>query len=347
MKSKTSNIGIVGLGGHGRTLQRWIKNTDGLNVASVFDLSDDEKKRSAEMFDCYSADSYQDLIDRGGIEAVVIATPNHLHPQQVTEAIDAGLHVLVEKPISNMVADGLAMTLHAEKHGRLLMIGHNMRFNRASRKAKELLDSGDVGDVVSVEIHFSANNTPYYAPDAWRLQPEYCPLLPVTQLGVHGIDLVHYFIGRISDVYATARSLTVKPPVVDSVSAVMTTDNGVGVTLTSNYCSPVLFEVRIATTKRNIIYLPHRVQVTPEKGMQGDASEWTTYDYSDNLEDGYQAEMELFAHALSTGSMDVEASARGGLQALAVDEALRDSIARKEKVTVADYSRSEVVANGR
>lgn len=340
MSKKTSNIGIVGLGGHGRTLQDCIRTTETLNVVSVFDVSEEEKQRSAQMFGAYAATSYEDVLEHGGIDAIVIATPNHLHPEQVAAALDAGLHILVEKPISNHVADGLKMVEHAERESKLLMVGHHMRFGRASRKAKELIDSGEMGEVVSIDVHFSANNTPYYAPDAWRLQPEYCPLLPVTQLGIHGVDMIHYFTGRITDVFATARSVTVNPPVVDTVSALMNTESGIGVTLTSNYCSPVLFEVRIATTKRNIIFLPHRVDVTPEKGMQGEEGEWTRFDYSDNFFDGYQEEMRLFGEALAAGSLEVEASSRGGLQALAVDEALRNSIASGARVSVPDYSRS-------
>ncbi len=331
------NIGIVGLGGHGRTLQNWISKTDGLNVVSVFDISADERNRSARMFECGAASSFEELLFNDQIQAVVIATPNHLHLEQTNQCLNRRLDVLVEKPIANTVEDAKQMVELAESTDRLLMIGHNMRFNRASRKTKELIESGDFGEVVSVEIHFSANNTPYYAPDSWRLQPEYCPLLPVTQLGIHGIDLVHYFIGRVTSVVASARSVTVAHPIYDSVSALMNTDAGIAVTMASNYCSPVLFECRFAMTDRNIVYTPHSVDITPKKGMQGSDSEWTHFDYHDNTEDGYWEEMKLFQRALASGTRQVEASARGGLQALAVHEALIASIETGQSIDVPNY----------
>ncbi|NND70055.1 MAG: Gfo/Idh/MocA family oxidoreductase [Rhodothermales bacterium] len=335
--SSDFKLGVVGLGGHGQTIQNAIDKADGLSIGSVFDLSAEERRRSVDRFGCYEASSFEDLLDHGMIDAIAIATPNHLHLSQVTAALDHGLHVFVEKPIANQVDDGIKMIDAAESRGKVLMVGHHMRFNRASRKAKELLDGGTLGEIVSIELHYSANNTPHYSKYSWRLQPEYCPLLPVTQLAIHGIDVIHYLFSQIETVTATARSVTVDAPVYDSVSALMQTRSGIAVTLTSNYCSPVLFEIRIATTTRNLIYRPHLVELTPKLGMEGDADEWTRFDYSDNTFDGYEAEIEVFRDALAASNVDVEANGRDGLQALAVDAALRRSIASGSRVQVADF----------
>ncbi len=330
------DIGIVGLGGHGRTIQTAIELCDKLNVVSVCDTSEEERSLSAKRFDCFSTSSMTELIQRGGLDAIAINTPNHLHLDQVSEALNAGLHVFVEKPIANTMADGLAMVELAEEKNLHMMVAHHMRFNRSSRKVKELLDSGECGEIVSMDMHYSANNTPHIPPDAWRLQPEYCPLLPVTQLGIHGIDLVHYFMSRISHVYATARSVTVKPPIKDSVTAMMYTEDGPYVMMTSNYCTPVLFECRLAMTKRNIIYTPHSVTLSSAQGFQGKESEWTVFDYNDNQADGYHREACVFAEALLSGS-EVETDGRVGLQALAVDECMRNSIEAKGLVAVPDF----------
>lgn len=329
-------IGIVGLGGHGRTIQTAIEACPDLQVVSVCDTSEEERRLSADRFNCAQMATMDELIAHGGIDAIAINTPNHLHVDQVSDALNAGLHVFVEKPIANTMADGLEMVELAESKGLQLMVGHHMRFNRASRKVKELLESGECGKIVTMEMHFSANNTPHYPPDAWRLQPEYCPLLPVTQLGIHGIDLVHYFMSRISDVYAVARSLTVNPPVKDTVTAVMHTEGGPVVTLTSNYCSPVLFECRFAMTSRNIVYTPHSVSISPKQGMQGPDEEWTHFDYNDNRMDGYLIEMQDFADAL-LGRKGLEVDGRAGLQSLAVDECMRNSIESERMTAVPDF----------
>ena len=334
--SEKLRLGIVGLGGHGRTIQASIANCESIEVVSVCDTSASERQRSENAFGCFGTDSFDALLERGGLDAIAINTPNHLHLEQVSKALEAGLHVLVEKPIANSMADGLAMVELAEKKGRLLMVGHHMRYNRASRKVKELIDSGECGSIVTMEMHFSANNTPNIPADAWRLQPEYCPLLPVTQLGIHGVDLVHYFMSRVSDVFAAARSVTVKSPIVDSVTAVMSTEDGPLVTLTCNYCTPVLFECRFAMTRKNIVFTPHSVAVSPVNGMEGDDSEWESFDFRDDRRDGYDSEVCHFADAVLNGAK-LETDGRVGLQALAVDECMRNSIAKEARVSVPDF----------
>jgi predicted dehydrogenase len=81
---------------------------------AVYDPKEEETSLSAERFGCEVARSYDDLIERDDVEAVVLVTPNHLHLEQTLEALDRGLHVFVEKPIANTVADGLRMVEAAE-----------------------------------------------------------------------------------------------------------------------------------------------------------------------------------------------------------------------------------------
>ncbi len=81
------------------------------------------------------------------IDAVVIATPARTHAPLVTEALHAGKHVLVEKPLALSTEDAVRLTRHAEQAGRVLMVGHTFEYNPAVLKMRELIASGSLGDL--------------------------------------------------------------------------------------------------------------------------------------------------------------------------------------------------------
>lgn len=306
-------------------LQHAVDTADNVRMAAVYDVDEDEMREAADRFDCATASSYEALLERDDLEAVVLVTPNHLHHSQTVAAFDAGLDVLVEKPIANTVADGQAMVDAADRAGRLLMVGHNMRRNRASRKTRRLLDEGRLGDVVSVEAHFSTDSAGRLADDAWRLRPDQCPLLPVMQLGIHAIDLIHYFFGPIEEVHALTRSVTTPPEVVDSVVAAFRTAGGIQGTLISNYCTQVTFAYRIAGTEATVESNAHRLRFrTVEATDMHGGGPADVDDYSAYWRESYVRQMEAFGRSVREGASP-ETGAGVGLQALAVVEALQRS----------------------
>ena len=314
-------IGIVGLGGHGRTIRRAIAEAGAFSVAAVYDVNEAEAAAAADEFGCDRASSYDELLRRD-LEAVVLVTPNHLHRDQAEAAFAAGLHVFLEKPIANTVADGRAIVEAADKKDRVLMVGHNMRYGEASRTARRILDEGGIGRVVSVEIHFSSETGLSLAPGAWRLRPDQCPLLPVMQLGIHAFDLVHYLLEPVAEVAGYARSVVVNPPAVDNVVASFRTAGGVTGTMVSNYCTPVRFEYRIAGTEGTL-------EGTPLSLHHGDEM----HDFRADDRASYRHQMKAFAQAVRTRSRP-ETDGRAGLQALSVVEALNEAVEKKRYVAV-------------
>ena len=277
-------LGLVGLGGHGGTIQRAAAAAEGMNVVAVYDPLEAAVQEAVERFDCEAAPSYEALLARGDLDAVALVTPNSLHRPQAEAAFEAGLDVFVEKPLANTVADGLAMIEAAQDAGRILMVGHNMRFGRSTQMARRTLAAGRLGEIVSVEIHFSSDNTKRLARDAWRLRPDHCPLLPVMQLGIHAIDLVHDLVGAVEAVYALTRSVTTEPGVVDSVSATLRLASGPTGTLVSNYCTPSFFQLRLAGTEGLLRCTPHQFWFQPasdadgEGGGPSEAHDFRAYD---------------------------------------------------------------------
>lgn len=318
-------LGLVGVGGHGRAMQDAIEETDLVDLRAVYDVDEAAMEEAVGQFGCDAAPSHEALIGRDDVEAVVLATPNALHRPQAEAAFEAGLHVFVEKPIANTVADGHAMVEAAEAADRLLMVGHDMRRSRAPRKTRRLLEDGRLGEVVSMEIHFSMDTARRLSPDSWRLQPDQCPLLPITQLGIHGIDLVQYFFRPITEVFAFTRSVTTPPDVVDSVAATFRTRDDIQGTLISNYCSQPTFEYRITGTEATLRSNAHKLwfrrgeDTDVHGGGLAEMENFSAYSH-----ESYTRQMEAFGRAVRQGTHP-ETDGWVGLQALAVVEALQHS----------------------
>ena len=312
-----TRVALVGLGGHGRTIQDACSEASNIVVAGVYDPDLQEAELASSRFDCPIAPSYDALIRSESIDAVILVTPNHLHRAQVESALELGLNVFVEKPIANTISDGLPMIESAEAKGLVLMVGHNMRFSNAARKAKTYIEEGRLGHIVTTEIHFSSDSGRFLSDEAWRNQPELCPLLPVMQLAVHAFDLIHHLAGRIEEVTTIARSYMSRPGVVDSVSACYQLEDGSLGTMISNYCTPVLFEYRITGTEGIM-----RCTFSSFEYRSRDGQIVEREDYTEQTFDSYVRQMEAFGNAVEAASVP-EVDGWAGLQALAVVEAMQ------------------------
>ena len=109
-------------------------------------------ERAQEMAAQYGGkvyNSFYELVDDPNVDAVSICVENRSHAEICTAALYAGKHVLVEKPMAVTLAECESMVAAAERNGKHLMIGHNMRFDPVHRRAKQLLDRGVIGDVIT------------------------------------------------------------------------------------------------------------------------------------------------------------------------------------------------------
>lgn len=334
-------LALVGVGGHGRTQQDAIADTDAVELRSVFDVNKTALNKAARRFGVDPASSYEDLLRREDLEAAVIATPNAHHRSQAEAALNAGLHVLLEKPIAASVSDGRAVVEAAEEADSLLMIGHDMRRSRSARRTKRVLEEGTLGKIVSMEIHFSTDTAMHLNEDSWRLQSEGSLPLPMTQLGIHGVDLVQYFFEPMSSIHAKTRSVTTPPEVVDSVAATFQTRSGIHGTLISNYCSEVTFEYRISGTNATLKSSGHTLRLQRKQDAGEHEESLELEDYSAYSHESYVRQMEAFAEATQNHT-EVETDGWVGLQALAAVEALHHSAETETSQPVPDVRSTPV-----
>ncbi|UCF69635.1 MAG: Gfo/Idh/MocA family oxidoreductase [Acidobacteriota bacterium] len=141
-------IGVVGCGYWGPNL---IRNFHQLRGSRVVQLADLDEKRLNHMEELYpevqTTTDYEQLVQNDEIDAVVVATPVDRHAEVGLAALQAGKHVLVEKPMTRTSEEARRLIDEAKKRDRVLMVGHVFEFTESVRKCKSILDDGTLGDL--------------------------------------------------------------------------------------------------------------------------------------------------------------------------------------------------------
>ncbi len=139
-------IAVVGAGYWGRNL---VRNFDSLgSLGAVCDSRRDVLQEFAKTYpDAYSTDSFQSILDNASFEALAISSPAEMHYPMAKEALLAGKHVFVEKPIALHEEEGLELHKLAREGKRVLMVGHLLRYHPAIIKLEQLVSDGELGKI--------------------------------------------------------------------------------------------------------------------------------------------------------------------------------------------------------
>jgi len=141
-------VGVVGCGYWGPNLIRNFMNLQGADVKICADISERRLQHMKGLYPSIDVTSdYMDIVNDPEIDAIIVSTPVSSHFEIAKAALEAGKHVFVEKPLTRTVDEGVTLVELAEKKKRTLMVGHTFVFTAAVNKIKELIDSGELGDV--------------------------------------------------------------------------------------------------------------------------------------------------------------------------------------------------------
>ncbi len=194
MASDTLRVALIGTGNFGKFhLEKWLE-VDGAVIAGVFDSSAESAVAAAEEFDVATVyDSLQDAIGDDEIDAVDICVPNRGHTPTAIAALQAGKHVICEKPLATTAAEIERVIAARQRSGKLLMTAQHLRFEERSVAFKKMVDADRIGEV-------------YYARAFW-LRRRMLPVSPgfirkdqsgggsCIDIGVHALDLALHFMG--------------------------------------------------------------------------------------------------------------------------------------------------------
>lgn len=195
---KRAKVGMIGLRGYGNLVRKGLKECTKLELAAIWSHNPESVQRSQDELPSRVCASYEALLAEP-IDAVLIINPNYLHVEYALPAARAGKAILVEKPMTNTVAEAREMIAAFKKAGRLLGVKHLSRFDPACRCIKHMVEKGELGKILSVDLYTSHSTSKTFAPDRWKREVGKCPAAPLTQLGVHHIDTAMSFLGRAPD----------------------------------------------------------------------------------------------------------------------------------------------------
>lgn len=176
-------VGVIGAGYWGPKLARNFYELPGSVLKIVSDLRPDRLQEINYLFpDVVTTSTYESIFEE--VDAVVIATPVHTHYRLAKAALAAGKHVLVEKPITSNADQARELVDIAEKNGLTLMVGHTFVYNPAVEAVREIVQSGQLGDIFCVNA--TRANLGLLQPDInvmWDLAP-------------HDISMLRYILGQ-------------------------------------------------------------------------------------------------------------------------------------------------------
>ena len=193
-------FGIVGCG---RIAKRHAEHINKLaELTAVCDVDGEKAQAFKDQYLCLSFERIEEFLETGEIDVVVVCTPNGSHAAQTIRSLEAGFHVLCEKPMATKTHDCEEMIKAAERNNKQLFIVKQNRFNPAVAAVKQKLDSGALGSIYSVQLNcFWNRNTDYYQSSDWRGTKQLDGGTLFTQFS-HFIDLLYWMIGDVDKVYA-------------------------------------------------------------------------------------------------------------------------------------------------
>lgn len=219
-------LGIIGFGG----MAHWHNQNApraGVKVTAAYDI-DPARIAEAKELGLRAYDRLEDFLKDEEINFVLVATPNQVHKEMAIRALRAGKHVMVEKPATLSLADWDEMVQESQKAGKILTVHQNRRWDRDYRVMREVVQTGKLGKVYSIESRVFGTAGGMFG---WRAFKEFGGGM-LLDWGVHLVDqlLMMYPDQKVTSVYARLMSL-LKQEVDDYDKLTLTLDDGPALTV--------------------------------------------------------------------------------------------------------------------
>ena len=183
-------------------------------LQAIAGRNEEKVKKAAKQMGWLSYETdWRKLIERDDIDLIDIVTPNNTHAEIAIAAVEAGKHVLCEKPLALTVEQAERMYEAVTKNKVIHMITHNYRFAPAVQYAKKLIQDGRLGEIRHIRATYLQDwmMDPNF-PLVWRLRKEVTGTGTLGDIGAHSIDLARFLVGEIDEVIGTMKTFVKKRP---------------------------------------------------------------------------------------------------------------------------------------
>ncbi len=301
-------IGMVGLGlisaahGHGYELEK-----DLVEMAAVCDSADELAETRAKMIGCRAYRDYDDFLADNEIDAVDLMVPHHLHFAMAKAALEAGKHVLVEKPLANTSGEAEQLLALAKERDLIISVAENTRFVTAYLALQKVLEDGRLGDVRLIRTFIAGSEVVRLSdPTLWKGSRVGSGGGTIMDAGAHSFYLLHWLFGEIKKVRAVQYKMVPESEVEDHAIVSGTLDSG------AIFSSEFTFTAEIPWTERLEVYgstgsviidqladppaLWYRdewdARGTPLEGVGSDVFGWKLHSIADGVRDFARAVVE-------------------------------------------------------
>ena len=203
-------VGIIGAGYWGPNLVRNFTEAPGANVVAVADLDPERLDALHKRFPAVrTTTKYRELLDDPEIGAICVVTPISTHRPLAEEALAAGKHVFVEKPLAGTVADAESIVETARRAGKVLMVGHTFVYNPAVTTVRDIIERGELGKIQYVDsqrVNLGLHQFDFNV--LWDLGP-------------HDVSIVLYWLGESPEWVQCVGGCFVQPDIEDVVFLTM------------------------------------------------------------------------------------------------------------------------------
>jgi predicted dehydrogenase len=197
-------VGIIGTGLQGKRRASVFptrSESKVLAIACGHPADEISSRALASIIGAKSYASWEEVVARDDIDAVIICTPPHLHAEMAIKAMETGKHVLCEKPLARTLEEAKTMVEKAREFGVTLKCGFNHRHHQGILQAKAWVDSGELGELDFARCRYGICGRPGYEKE-WRANPALVSGGQLMEQGIHAIDLFRWFLGNFSEISA-------------------------------------------------------------------------------------------------------------------------------------------------
>jgi predicted dehydrogenase len=192
-------VGILGAGFMSSTHAAAYQNLPNVHIAAIADTDKDKVEKLAQQFGCRADTQAENIIHDKSIALLDVSLPTPLHAKYAILGMEAGKHVVVEKPMALSLAETDEMLQVYHRTGKFLMVAHVLRFWPEYVKIREVLQNGKLGDPISA-TSYRLSNPPQWA--VWFLDPKLSGGT-VLDLAIHDLDMMNWLFGGLRSVFAS------------------------------------------------------------------------------------------------------------------------------------------------
>jgi len=191
---KTVKLGLIGAGGISQAHCRTMASIEGAEIIAVSDLVQANLDRAKENWGISKTfNDYNEMLEMDELEAILVCTPTGVHGAPTVAALKAGKHVLCEKPMEAKLGPATEMVRAAHENGKILMVALKLRYSPQVIKAKEIVDTGALGDIYYVETVADRRRG---NPGGSFIRKATAGLGASADIGIYALDTALYLMGH-------------------------------------------------------------------------------------------------------------------------------------------------------